>query len=64
MQLLIGAVFGVAAGLVVGIVGTSWYYEHKILAGYTQPPAITTNGIISPRPSPGTAAGGETRRRP
>jgi hypothetical protein len=55
MQFLIGAVLGVAVGLLAGIIGTSWYYEHQILAGYTQPPAITSGGIVSPRNSPGSS---------
>jgi hypothetical protein len=42
MQFLIGAVLGVAVGLVVGISGTSMYYEQQILAGYTRAPAITS----------------------
>jgi hypothetical protein len=46
MQFLIGTVFGVAVGLVVGITGTSMYYEHQILVGYTQPPAITDGGSL------------------
>ena len=52
MQFLIGAVLGAAVGLVVGIVGTSWHYEHQILAGQTQTPSITSGGTVSPNPGP------------
>jgi hypothetical protein len=53
MQVLIGAVLGVAVGLLVGILCTSWYDEHQILAGYTAPPAITSGGVVLPRTGPG-----------
>jgi hypothetical protein len=52
MRFLIGAVLGLAIGLVVGILGTSWHYEHQILAGYTQSPPIISGGTVSPRTSP------------